>query len=322
MGDRRKSGRVAVLSRAWGRADQEAAWVVRQLAGALSRLAEVDVVVPGPPGAPRPDGAFDVHAAGGGTAGGQGEWPESELAGWPDVPRPTMALVHAGDWGARALLDRFAPDAAVLEVDATVRRVGLHVAVNPLAAERRHNGIGFTGYLLILTDRDAGGPGEAAPGRPRGERPTPLAAWVTARFPRLDVVVVENAMAWVWRARSLRGLVGVDTRTDLWRLMAHARMVVDLRPGPLVARECVEAQRFGTPVIVPAGTPAADLAAAGGGLWFRDVAELLGCVAAFGDDAVRDTLGAQGRAVADERYGDPDRFVDRMAAAIETVASR
>ena len=31
--------------------------------------------------------------------------------------------------------------------------VGVHVPVNPLAGTSRHTGFGFTGYLLVLTDR-------------------------------------------------------------------------------------------------------------------------------------------------------------------------
>ena len=59
-----------------------------------------------------------------------------------------------------------------------------------------------------------------------------MVAWLTARFPDKEVVVVEDATAAVWRGRVLRGIVDVYTRTDLWRLVAHARVTVDLAPGP------------------------------------------------------------------------------------------
>lgn len=310
MDDGPRSGRIAVLSRSWGDSNGEAAFVARQLASAMSRSATVDVVVPGPPGPTTPDGAFDLHPVGG-TAGA--EWPEPARAVWPGTARPQFALVDAGDEGGRRIVEQWAPAAVVLEAGALVAQVGLHVGVNPLAAVRRHNGIGATGYVLVLSDRV---------GTEEPRRPTPLVAWLTARFTRRLVVVVEDAMAAVWRARALRGVVGVDTRTDLWRLMAHAQVMVDLRPGPLVARECVEAQRFGTPIVVPSGTAAADLAAGGGGLWFDDVAGLLGCVDAVDDPGLRDTLGAQGREVADRRYGHPDRFVARVAEALAQAGVR
>lgn len=205
------------------------------------------------------------------------------------------------------------PDRQAGRPTMAVHEVGLHVPVNPLAAGHRHNALGFTDYVLVLSDR--------RPATADTDTPTPLAAWLAARFPRRHVVVVEQAVASVWRWRSLRGRVSVDTRTDLWRLIAHAQVVVDLHPGPLVARECVESLRYGTPVVVPAGTAAADLAALGGGLWYRDVAELLACVDAFGDRDLRDTLGTQGRAVAEEHYGDPVGFVDRVSAATEAITA-
>jgi hypothetical protein len=187
--------------------------------------------------------------------------------------------------------------------------VGLHVPVHALAAARRHVGLGFTGYLLVLTDR---GPQAA-----RNDRPTPLVAWLAARFAGRHLVVVENAVASVWRARSLRGLVAVDTRTDLWRLVAHAAATVDLAPGGLFARECVESLLYGVPVVVPAGTTGARLAALGGGLWFGDEAELFGCVEALDDERTRRALADQGKAVAGRWYGDADGFVRRVAAALD-----
>ena len=58
----------------------------------------------------------------------------------------------------------------------------------------------------------------------------------------------------------------MDTRMDLWRLVAHANVCIDLRPGSYIARECVEALRFGTPIIVPeCAGPAVVHAREGGG---------------------------------------------------------
>ena len=95
-----------------------------------------------------------------------------------------------------------------------------------------------------------------------------MVAWLTARFPDKEVVVVEDATAAVWRGRVLRGIVDVYTRTDLWRLVAHARVTVDLAPGPIIARECIESLRFGTPIVVPAESAARPHADAGGGMTF------------------------------------------------------
>ncbi len=306
MGERERSTRAAVLSRSWSDTGGEASFCVRQLAGALSRFASVTVTIPGPDGPGVADGAFDVMGVGG--SGPHIGWPEPRDVNWPGEP-PRVVLIDAGDERAHALAAERAPGAAVFEVSEVVQSTGVHVAINPLAASGRHNALGFTDYVLVLSDRSGSGADAPMP-----EHPTAMVAWLTAGFPRDDVVVVEGATAAVWRGRALRGVVGVDTRTDLWRLMAHARVVVDLAPGALVGRECVESLRFATPVIVPAGTRAADLAAEGGGLWFSDVAELLGCVAVYADSGVRNALGAQGRAAAEARYGDPRTFVDRVEA--------
>jgi hypothetical protein len=334
MGDSRPTGPIAVLSSAWG-THEETAFVIRGLAAAASRIGPVDVLVPGPTGPSRPDGAFDLVGVGEPLPGSP--WPAPDLASWPPHHTPSLVLADEAGPDLIALLAQLAPGVPVaviatgplglegvdsvlsvgagagaggtgrvgdssgggggakpaLDSDRTpaVHQVGLHVPVNPLASTHRHNGLGFTGYVLVLSDR---GPTEADP-----QTPTPLAAWLVARFPRRHVVVVEQAVASVWRSRSLRGRVAIDTRTDLWRLVAHAQVVVDLSPGPLVARECVESLRYGIPIVAPAGTAAADLAALGGGLWYHDVAELLGCVDAFGESDLRDTLGEQGRIVAD-----------------------
>ena len=337
MGEGGSNGGAVVLSRHWGGPDPEAAFVTRSLAGALSRHTGVDVMTPGPVAGPRPDGLFDVCAVGSGIR--PGGWPAPDRVSWPRPGRhPGLALVDAADPGALAVALAWAPEARVVALATTgtvpagpsavltlrpsvhaavagggsvepqqVHLVDMHVPVNQLAAERPHNGLGFTDYLLVLSDRG---------GVPDGSIPTAAVRWITARFPEEAVVAVEGAKAWVWRARSLRGVVAVDTRTDLSRLLAHARATVDLRPGALIARECVESLRFGTPIVVPAGTAAGELAAAGGGLWFADVAELLGCVEVIGRPGTRRELSTQGRSVADERHGDPARFVGQLGAVL------
>ena len=118
--------------------------------------------------------------------------------------------------------------------------VGVYVPVNPLAERHRHHGFGFTGYQLVLSDRSGA-----------EDEPPPAVAWLSAAFHDADVVVVQDAVASAWRGRALRGRVSVDTRMDLWRLVAHANICIDLDPGAYVARECVEALRLGTPIIVP-----------------------------------------------------------------------
>ncbi|MGO8859304.1 MAG: hypothetical protein ACLQRH_00835 [Acidimicrobiales bacterium] len=327
MRDPRFERTTLILSRHWKSPESELSFVARSVAGAASRTSQVCVVIPVPAGRPEPDGAFDLLGAG---AGDDGSWPVPAAATWPEgLPQGTTIVVDEPGDDALALLAHFAPGrpahaiagagAAGYGHPITPLRftaspeggrsepIRLHVPINPLAATHRHNGLGFTGYLLVLSDRT--GPPGVSP-------PTPMAAWLTARFPDMHVVVVEDAVAAVWRGRALRGVVSVYTRTDLWRLVAHALVTIDLAPGPIVARECVESLRFGTPILVPVGSAAQPHADAGAGMSFSDYSELLACVTKLSDGGVRDSLSERGRLYADAGYGDPEAFVRTVARAL------
>jgi hypothetical protein len=165
-------------------------------------------------------------------------------------------------------------------------------------------GLGFTGYILVLTDRS---------GAPSVEPPTPAVAWLTSRFYDRYVVVVEGGSAAAWKGRALRGVVPVDTRTDLWRLLAHAQLTVDLGPGDVIARESIESLRFGTPIVVPADTIAAAHAQAGGGLDFADMRGLFDGVERLLDPSERESFSREGSGYANTVYGDPSAFVTRLA---------
>ena len=100
---------------------------------------------------------------------------------------------------------------------------------------------------------------------------------------------------------------------DLWRLLAHANACIDLAPGPHIARECIEALRFGTPIIVPEQSgPASVHARAGGGSTFGDPDELVAAVGALDSESARSAASLAGRLYADGLYGDPTAFVARV----------
>jgi hypothetical protein len=311
------------LCRRWDQGDSELAFVTRSLAGAASRLSRVTICTPSRAGSRRPDGAFDVFGIG---IGPNGSWPTASPAAWPPLaPGEYTVVVDEFDDTARPLLDDRYSDARIFSISSALgngqvssptplyflggmtgsdsQSLAMHVPVNQLARAHRHNGLGFTGYLLVLTDR--AGVNEVAP-------PTSTVAWLTARFPGVDVVVVENATAAVWRGRALRGVVSIDTRIDLWRLLAHAHAVIDLLPGRVIARECVEALRFSTPIIAPEGTTAAAHATAGGGLSFSGLQGLFDCVEQLSDPSQRATLSSVGKTYADTHYGDADSFVESV----------
>jgi hypothetical protein len=285
-------------------------------------VATVSVILPMPAGTTEADGAFDLLGIG--TPQGRG-WPGPAEAQWP-VPLEGQSawIVDRLDQGVHALVESVGSGRAVSVApvpnvaDTNIRQLavvgsgngsglGLHVPINPLAKGHRHMGLGFTGYILVLTDRS---------GSPSMEPPTPAVSWLTSRFYDQYVVVVEGGSASAWKGRALRGVVPVDTRTDLWRLLAHAQLTVDLGPGDVIARESVESLRLGTPIAVPAGTVAAAHAAAGGGVVFADIRGLLEGVERLLDQPTRQAFSRQGSRYADAFYGDASGFVTRLAGAL------
>ncbi len=298
---------AVVLGCHWLDRRSELAFVTRSIAGAASRCGEVAVLVPGVGGRREADGAFDLQAIG---PPGALRWP----AGGPvettvivdDLTSEVTTLLAEARPSAVHFLSGTEPLASPtwqhLAVVGGASAVGVHVPVNRMAERDRHHGFGFTDYLLVLGDRTGEQPA-----------PPPAAAWLSGAFPDADVVVLEDAVASAWKGRALRGKVSVDTRMDLWRLLAHANVCVDLAPGALIARACVEAMRFGTPIIVPAGSgPAVTHAVATGNAAFRDEAELLQSVDALRDATRRAGASDAARRYADERYGNPDALVRRL----------
>lgn len=331
---------IAVLSAAWGSEGDESAYAARVLAGAASRLGPVDVLGPWDPG-PRPDGAFDPYGLGrpapgrrwpavadAATAGARGRGGSGlgrAPGGWRAV------LVDAGDAEAVDVAGGLLPGVPVLEIgggglstpclelvpgaaaSALGHPVGLHVPVHALARDRPHLELGpVAGYLLVLS---GGAPRTALP-----DRPPDAVAWLVARYPRRPAVLVENGTATVWRSRSCVRRFGVHTRMDLWRVMAHARATVDLGPGAVFGRECVESIRYGVPVLVPAGSGAEALAACGAGLVFEGTPGLLDAAGKLEDDGVLHRL-RQGGAPLERWFGRPSELVDRLEKAVELVAA-
>jgi hypothetical protein len=319
MGDPSPPASKLVLSRHWHDTNSEISFVIRSLAGAASRLGRITVCTPGAPGPASPDGGFDVIAIGKGTTT---PWPAPEAVAWPVAAEPFSVIIvdemddscrailrhHCANLGVYDVADRSehaggAPD--VTEGPAPVRMpptIGIHVPVSPLARLHRHTGLGFTGYLLVLSDRV---------GQADADAPSPMAAWLTARYFDAYVVVIEDASASVWKGRSLRGRISVETRTDLQRLIAHARILIDLAPGTVVARECIESLRLGTPILVPEGS-AADVHARIGGMSFADIPDCLAQAKRLMADDLLRSVSAAGQAYADATFGRSEHAISSL----------
>jgi hypothetical protein len=291
----------------WFDRGSEITFVTRSIAGAASRGNPVAVLVPQSSAPGLHDGAFDLQDMGSPEAP---VWPGALSADAHVIvddltPEVASLLLRTGPPSVHYLSGgegQIPPTWLALTLVGGDNALGVHVPVNRLAELHRHHGFGFTDYLLVLSDRA----GEHA-------EPPPAAAWLSAGFNEADVVVLEDAVASAWRGRALRGRVTVDTRMDLWRLLAHASACIDLAPGPQIARECIEAMRFGTPIIVPdIPGPGAVHARASGGATFCDASELLDAVASFQNPSRRTEVGAAARRYADAHYGDPAALVRRL----------
>ena len=133
----------------------------------------------------------------------------------------------------------------------------------------------------------------------------------------LAVAEVDGARWRISNATDTAELPVNPTRVNLWRLMANSRMTVDLRPADPVGWEALESMLLGVPVVVPDRSAAmAHVAAADGGLWYRDLGEAVDCARVLMDRSVASALGAQGLAYAEAHHQDMDGFVERLGALL------
>jgi hypothetical protein len=192
-----------------------------------------------------------------------------------------------------------------------VRDVGFVAQVNAMAS--RAPAYGFDGRPTVVVARDWS--------EPSGQHR--LLEWCDALRrdlgPEAAVRLVGPGTQRL--PRRLRAEAAAS-RTDVWRWMAHALVVLDAEPHRLLGREVLEAFLFGTPVVVAAdgGATRSHAESGDGGLWFRSYAELLASVSALGDPALRAALGGQGRRYATERFGDTAAFIRRVDDAVLEVA--
>ncbi len=186
----------------------------------------------------------------------------------------------------------------------------LGLNLNRSAAAQGLFGVRFFGrYVLLIRSFPPGGPRYAR----------------TLTHELLRSVLGEVSVAEVdgdkWRIADVENTLELPvnpTRVNLWRLMAHALFTIDLRPQGPLGRETLESMLLGTPVIVPeASAASAHAQASSGGLWYRDLGELLDQARALMDDRLREQLAAQAAQYARVTHGDMDKFVRSMAELVD-----
>jgi hypothetical protein len=189
---------------------------------------------------------------------------------------------------------------------AAVHRIGIPAAANASALREPNAWVENTDYILVVT----GAPTEGV------EEAITLSRLLRLRFPDHPVGIASTDAFNVWHRGRLSSRWPIERTSDMSRLVACARVTVDLDPGPLVARRCVDSLLYGTPIVVPSRSRAREHAElGGGGLWFSDPGQLVWCVEAMLDPDTRDAFGSQGRAYAERSFGSTDAFIDGVLAA-------
>lgn len=253
----------------------------------------------------------------------------------PDVAVVVVpTAVHPGELrapGAQALLQRAAALLVTTDSEGEAVTAALTAAVSASPGDRRppmppvHN-VGLTlptssavwrepishlsgrDYVLVQCDSRTGGSGEPCHSAVRA---------LAARFPDNPVAALYRHHFEIWHNDRCVHLPPITKVTDRWRAMAWARVTVDPRPGRLLGIHLVNALSYGTPVVVPAAERVVEHARHGGGLWYRDGAELLAAVELLlTRPDVRSQLSRAGSDYASERFGRRDRFVERVTASV------
>jgi hypothetical protein len=215
-----------------------------------------------------------------------------------------IATVHPGE--LRALLQRRLPG---LETRPPVVPVELALSVNRGSAEHRLFGVrAFGPYVVLLRRFPASGP--------RFQRSLTHEVLREVVAP-LSVAEVDGLRWRITDAAMTLDLPVGPSRVNLWRLFAHARAVVDVRPPGPVGREAIEAMMLGVPSVVPdASAVKAHVEAGNGGLWYADHAELVEELRALADEGLHGSLARGGEAYATATHADIEDFVRRMGRLV------
>ncbi len=187
-----------------------------------------------------------------------------------------------------------------------VHRVGAPLGINLSALREPHPWVSGGDYVLVLARSHS----------TDDQDENRLCRLIRNRFPEHSVGIVHTDAFIVWRNGRAKTGWPIERSSDLARLLAFARVTVDLRPGDLFSRNCLESLLYGNPIVVPAHSRAREHADRGrGGLWYRDAVELTWCLEAIFDPSVGAALGDQGRSYAVEEYGSTDAFIERVRSS-------
>jgi hypothetical protein len=243
---------------------------------------------------------------------------------WPDVPIVVIPLLVAG---TISILPRFAGvfdgvslalaftederDEIAQVTDVPVQTVPLPMAANPSVTRSPHEQLGEREYVAVVT-----------------EAPLDSETWraqeaklLVARFPHLTFAVCAPDRLTVFEQGRSWSADPPGRGSDLSRVLAWATFAVDLCPGRLVARRCLESLLYGTPILVPAQTRAEGHARRGRcGLWFEGVGELLVTASALSERTRQAIFAEQGTHYLQDRCLSTDEVVNRILSWMRPLA--
>ncbi len=184
-----------------------------------------------------------------------------------------------------------------------VFNINRHAAKNMLFGVRY-----FDKYVLLLRS--------FPPETQRFERSLTHEVLRTAIAP-LSVAEVDNEY---WRISDDQNTLKLPvsaSRVNLWRLMAHAQLTIDLRPPRPLGREAVESMLLGTPVIAHQDSIAYEhVKAANGGLWYENYEELVRVIRAALDENLHNQLKQSALDYANYYHGDSEKFIKAVSALL------
>jgi hypothetical protein len=283
---------------------RELTGTVHGIARLLEEIAPDSVVVAG---LPLPIGVYDDLAI-----------RNARIVIWPLLDDPVLigdgalaALLASADAigslhpGEQAALRAALPDRA-----SRIRPLDVALTLNRSATEFGLFGVTWFGDYVLLIRRF---PASA----PRFERA------ITHELLRAvlgDIAIAEVDGA-KWRVTDFVNTASLPvnpTRVNLWRLMAHAKFTVDLRPPGPFGREALESMLFSSPPIVPEGSAAhAHVEAANGGLWYRSPGEVLDLASKLiDDDGLLSRLRSDGLRYSVAHHEEMAAFVARTTALV------
>jgi hypothetical protein len=277
---------------------------VHGVAGLLKEIAPDSVVIAG---LPLPLGADHVVAT-----------TDARIVIWPLLADPSLV----GDPGLAALLEsadaigslhpgeQAALTAALPDMASRIHPLDVALTLNRSATEQGLFGVTWFGEYVLLIRRF---PASA----PRFDRAI-THELLRAVLGNIAIAEVDGAK---WRVTDFINTASLPvnpTRVNLWRLMAHAKFTIDLRPPGPFGREALESMLFSSPPIVPEDSAAhAHVEAANGGLWYRTPGEVLDLASTLiDDDALLSRFRSDGLRYSVAHHEDMAAFVARTKALV------